>query len=206
MIVKLAKLFNSIEGFIEDLNIGFNLNQLINMFLLCVFPIHAWTILLVLRDVRWISERTNVWDAVGVMGYALIWSLFESFTIFILIILASALVSRKWDVEKRFSILGMILLVGSIWSMLAQLFYITGGMAPQPLVDFLASSGHPLWFIYGFTVPVVTASILLPIYIIITLKTPAIKFVGFVERIILLSGLYLFFDLMGFIIVVIRNM
>lgn len=205
MIEKLAKLFNSLEGFVEDLELGFNLSQLINLFLLVVFPIHAWAIFLVLRDVGWISERTNAWDAVGVMSYTLVWSLFESIAIFLLITLASLLVSKKWVVEKRFSVLGTILLVTSTWSILGQLFYITGGLAPQPIINFLASSGHPLWFIYGITVPLVIASFLLPVYIFLGSNTSAKKFIGFVDRLILLSGLYLFFDLIGFIIVVIRN-
>lgn len=205
MIEKLAKLLNGIERFVKELNLGFNLSQLMNLFLLCVFPIHAWAIFLVLRDIKWISERTNAWDAVGVMSYTLVWVLFESIIIFLLVAAASYLVSKEWDVDQRFSVLGVLVLITSIWSMLGQLFYVTGGAAPQPIINFLAASGHPLWYIYGITIPVVIASFLLPIFMMLRSNSPAKKFVTFTNRLILLSGLYLFFDFIGLIIVVVRN-
>lgn len=206
MIEKLAKILNYIESFVTKLKLGFNLSQLMNLFLLSVFPIHAWAIFLVLRDIKWITERTNAWDAVGVMSYALVFIFFESITIFILVALASYLVSKKWDVDIRFSVLGVLVLVASVWSMLGQLFYIAGGAAPQPVIDFLVSSGHPLWFIYGITIPAVIASFLLPIFMILRSHSSAKKFVRFAERLMLLSGLYLFFDFIGLIIVVVRNL
>lgn len=189
----------------KALRIGFDRNLLFKLFLVCAFPIHAWAIIMVIRDLEWIAERTNQWDAIGVFGYALLGALIESLLIFLVIILLSYLISQKWNAEKRFGVLFTVVFVSAFWSIIGQLYFVLGGAAPQFIVDFAISSGHPLWVLYGISFPLVVASIVVPIYLFLQKYQSSGKFMAFVDRLILLSGMYLFLDVIGIIIVIIRN-
>jgi len=52
------------------------------LFLISAFPLHVWTLLLAFRDFSWLTERTNLWDAIGVLSYGLIYALFGCFPYF----------------------------------------------------------------------------------------------------------------------------
>ena len=47
------------------------------LFLMCALPLHIWTLILAFRDLPWLTDRTNAWDAFGVMSYGLIFALVE---------------------------------------------------------------------------------------------------------------------------------
>src|SRR5512144_3130677 len=93
-----------------------------SLFLMCVFPLHAWALILAFRDVSWVTERTNSWDAVGVVSYGLLFTLVETALVFAVIVLLGYLVSLHWDVDHRVALLGFLVLIASIWAMLEQLF------------------------------------------------------------------------------------
>ena len=59
-----------------------------NLFLICAFPLHVWTIILAFRDFSWVTERTNSWDALGVVSYGLIFALIESVAVFLVALVA----------------------------------------------------------------------------------------------------------------------
>src|SRR3972149_6026554 len=39
------------------------------LFLMCAFPLHVWAFILSFMDFSWVAERTNTWDALGVISY-----------------------------------------------------------------------------------------------------------------------------------------
>ena len=53
-----------------------------SLFLMCAFPLHAWTLILAFRDISWLTDRTNAWDAVGVTSYGLVFAFVESMVLF----------------------------------------------------------------------------------------------------------------------------
>jgi hypothetical protein len=172
---------------------------------MCAFPLHAWTILLAFRDISWVAERSNMWDAIGVFSYGLIFAFVESSIIFLIAVLLGFLVSRFWNQDRRVILLSILILIDALWSMLCQ-YYVLGGFSISgDLNRFLVESGHPVRILYTILVPLVSLSVLLPTYLILQ-SDKALKFFhGLVDRVTLLTLFYLFLDFIGLVIVIIRN-
>ena len=176
-----------------------------SLFLVCAFPLHIWTIILALRDFSWVAGRTNSWDAVGVLSYGLIFAFLESIIVFLVTILLGFLVSKKWDEDRRNALLGNLVLITSLWAMASYLYFILQVTVSGQAIHFLVSLKHPLRFLYVVSLVFAGLTVSLPTYFILRSD----KFLGFVkglfERLTTLSLFYLFFDFIGLIIVIVRN-
>lgn len=187
------------------INSYFNKGDIFKLFLVCAFPIHVWSIIMFLRDFDWISERTNSWDAIGVGGYALLLALLESFIVFVLLFILSFLVHKIWQPDTRLAIMSVLMFVISLWAIFTQGFFLLGGMVPNSIYQFLVDSGHPFRYIYGtmWTITIITVAV--PVFLLLRSEKLVRWVLAVIERIILLSGLYLVFDFIGIVIVVVRN-
>ena len=87
----------------------FSSPQLFKLLAACIFPIHFWTILMVFQDFSMIGSRTNYWDAIGVMGYALSFALLESLIFFIFMLMLGLIMPKK--VERDVVVLQLNLLI-----------------------------------------------------------------------------------------------
>jgi hypothetical protein len=175
------------------------------LFLMCAFPLHAWTIILALRDFSWVTERTNAWDAFGVASYGLLFAFVESLLLFIIFALLGFLISRHWAEDRRIALLSLLFFIATFWAMMSQLYYLLGITIPVSLNNFMVRSNHPVRILYGVSIPLITFSVLFPVYLV--LKSD--KFFRFmrelIDRLSLLTTFYLFFDVVGLVIVIIRN-
>lgn len=176
-----------------------------SLFLISAFPLHVWTLILALRDFSWVSERTNSWDAVGVISYGLLFAFIESIIVFLVVLLLGFLISKKWDENRRNSLLGILVLVTSLSAIVSNLYFLIPIKLSGETIDYLAGLERPLQFIYAVSLAVIGPIVLGLAYF--TLQSE--KFLrgvrGFFERLSLLSIFYLFFDFAGLIIVIIRN-
>lgn len=172
---------------------------------MCAFPLHAWAILLAFRDVSWVAERSNMWDAIGVVSYGLIFAFVESLIVFLIAVLLGFLVSRCWGVDRRIVLLSVLILVDALWSMFSQYYFLGKLSLPGVVNRSIVESGHPIRILYTVIVPLVSFSALLPTYLILKSDKAFQFFRGFVERVTLLTLFYLFFDVIGLVIVIIRN-
>lgn len=177
-----------------------------SLFLMCALPLHAWTLVLAFRDLSWLMDRTNAWDAVGVLCYGLLFALVESVLLFIVTALLGLIVPRRWEVDRRIAMLGMFVLVLSLWAMLAQLFFLASAHVPDAIIAFLVRNGHPARLVYGTLLLIVAATFLLPAWVVMR-SARGLKFVeALIERLGLLAMFYLIFDAAALVIVVIRNL
>lgn len=183
----------------------YSTQSLWSLFLLSAFPIHVWTILMFLRDITWLAERTNLWDAVGVGSYGMLRAFVESVIIFLVFVVLGLFTPKQWNAEKRISFLGLLVLLLSAWGMIAQLLFLWNINPPPAAMKFLAESGHPVRIMYAASLAVVVPTLALPVYFF--LRSDKIhRFVqDLTERLSVLTMLYLFLDLAGLAIVVIRN-
>jgi len=96
-------------------------------------------------------------------------------------------------------------LIVSLWAMGSYLFFMLQVSVPGETIDFLVSLAHPVRFLYAVSLALVGLTVTLPTYFILRSD----KFLGFIkslfERLSLLTLFYLFFDFIGLIIVIIRN-
>ena len=176
-----------------------------NLFLICAFPLHVWTIILAFRDFSWVTDRTNSWDAVGVVSYGLIFAFIESVVVLLVATLLGFLVSKKWSEERRITLVGILAFITSLWAMASYLYFMLQVTVPGNTILSLAKMAHPLRFLYAISLVIVGPTVVLPAYFILRSE----KFVqgvrAFFERISTLTLFYLFFDFIGLVIVIIRN-
>ena len=176
-----------------------------SLFLLCAFPLHAWTLILAFRDVSWLTERTNAWDAVGVVSYGLVFAFLESVIIFLAATLLGYLASGRWSQDRRIALLTVLVLMSALWAMLGQLYYLFDAPLPGVFITFMVQIGHPLRYLYAGAVILVTSSVLIPTLLVLR-SDRVFRFVrGMIERLSLLTMFYLFFDVIGLVIVIVRN-
>jgi hypothetical protein len=177
-----------------------------SLFLMCALPLHAWTLVLAFRDLSWLTDRTNAWDAVGVLCYGLVFAFVESAIVFLITTLLGLLSPRRWDPGRRVGVLSILVLVLSLWAMAAQLFFLTDFQMPGAVIAFLVHSGHPLRVIYAVLPALVGATFLVPVVLVARSERGTRVMSGLIERLGLLSTFYLVFDAAALVIVVIRNL
>jgi hypothetical protein len=176
-----------------------------SLFLICAFPLHAWTLVLSLRDFSWVTERTNSWDAIGVISYGLIFALVESVVVFLVVVLLGYLVSSKWGEEQQIAVMSNLVLLTSLWAMVSQLFFMLEVSVPGSVIEYLVHLNHPVRFLYMISLIAAGVTITMPTYMILRSNRILQMYRGFLERLSLLTLFYLFFDVIGLIIVIVRN-
>ena len=180
--------------------------SLITLFLIAAFPVHLWAIILILNDIEWVAERTNFWDAIGVGAYGLVYALIESVIIFLIIFILGFLLPKAWSVDKRVALLSVVYLITATWAILGQLYFFIPIHEPQGMIQFLVASGHPLRILYGASLLLVGASILIPTAWIIFDERATQIITNVISRLATLSIFYLVFDLIAVIIIILRNL
>ena len=172
---------------------------------MAAFPTHVWTIILVLQDYAWVTERTNSWDAIGVGAYGLLVAFAESVFVFVVALVLSFLISRKWGEVRRLAMLFVTIFVVAIWAIINQLYFLFGATLPGGMMRFLINAAHPLRILYGTSFVLATASVVLPYLAVLQLDKAVKGFETVMERLSILTVLYLFLDVVGLVIVIIRN-
>lgn len=176
-----------------------------SLFLVTALPLHIWTFFLAFRDFDWVTERTNSWDAVGVVAYGLTFTLVECSIVFIVAALLGLLVSPKWSEKKRIAVMGVLAIVLALWSMFNQIYFLRETKLPAQFVGFYAATGRPLLALYATALIFASLSAALPAYgILRSDKVEKAVTEGF-ERLSVLMILYLVFDAAALVILVIRN-
>ena len=157
------------------------------LFLICAFPLHIWTFILAFRDFSWVSERTNSWDAVGVVSYGLLFA------------------SKKWEEKQRITLLGTLVTIASLWAIAGYLFFMLNASVPSGFILFASGLAHPLRFLYAVALVLVGITVTIPVFFILRSKKFMQGLQGLFERLSLLTMFYLFFDFVGLVIVIVRN-
>jgi hypothetical protein len=183
----------------------FDRSDWFKLFLVCAFPLHLWTILMVFRDVNWVAERTTSWDAVGFSGYALFYTLIESLLLFGFIALLGFIIPKNWNITLRFVVLSLVAFILAGWSIMEQLILIVFWGWLRHLADTLTFLFTSPWSAYVLFAGLIVISVTVPLLLL--RKHPGLqeKVYSVLERLTLLSGLYLFIDVIGMIIILIRN-
>ena len=193
------------KNILSPLTNKYNKQGLWLLFLMCVFPQHLWTLIFAFRDISWLISRTNLWDAIGNMSYGLVYAFLESLLIFCVLTLLGLLTPKRWEVNRRVAFLTLLLFITALWSMISQLLYVWNIWLPFPLLQFIANTGRPLLILYALSLALVVVTVGLPVLLFLRSSKALPSMLDFMDRLSTLSMLYLFFDGIGLIIVVIRN-
>ncbi|HKJ28456.1 MAG TPA: hypothetical protein VJ965_12510 [Anaerolineales bacterium] len=183
----------------------FTRSDLFKLFLVCAFPLHLWTILMMMRDVNWVAERSTMWDAVGFSGYALLYTLAESVILFGFILLLSLLVPRQWNKTLRFTVLSLLAFVLAGWSIMEQLILIVFWTPLRRLAErapFLLSAD---WVPLAILTVLVAITVAVPLFLLHERGKLQETVYLILDRLTMLSGLYLFLDALALVLVILRN-
>lgn len=151
------------------------------------------------------AERTRVWDAVGLISYAMIYALMETISVFIVLCILGLFTPKQWNAERRALLLGTLFLVVCLWAILGQLYSFWGGTLSKPLLDFLVQTGHPLRIVWGVVLPLIFLSAAIPSIALVTRDRVKDVIASVFERISVLSAFYLLLDIVGIMIIFIRS-
>ena len=176
-----------------------------SLFLICAFPLHLWTIILALKDFSWVAERSTAWDAIGALSYGLVFAFLESTVIFLAVALLGFLIPRQWDERKRIALLSVLVLVTGFWAIAGQIYFLWNLSLPQQAILLLSRSSHPLRILYALALVLVVPTVLVPTWLMLRSAQSIRFFMGISERLSLLASLYLVFDALGLLVVLIRN-
>ncbi|MBE0684058.1 MAG: hypothetical protein IH589_19320 [Anaerolineales bacterium] len=176
-----------------------------SLFLMSALPLHIWTFILTFNDFSWVTERTDSWDAVGVMAYGLIFALVESVVIFFAFAILGLLISKKWGEKRRIALLSILVTIVSLWAIAGHIYFFRESSMPPQVIAFFVGFDHPLRVLYSVALLIVVPTILSPTYFVLASD----KFFRFVEasieRLSTLMILYLVVDIAAGVILLIRN-
>ena len=165
--------------------------NIVDVYLACLFPIQVWSIYNSLREVPAWLRQMSLWDVIGVVSYPQVFVLFESVVIFLPLVLLSALLPAGWFRDKFVPLGTGIVYLSVVWFILAHINDLT--LRYWGLGEFLPWIGLFLF-----------SQILFFSLIHYSHKLQSI-IVSWVNRVAVLSIVYLLIDLISVLIVVIRN-
>ncbi|TAK13100.1 MAG: hypothetical protein EPO32_06455 [Anaerolineae bacterium] len=173
-------------------------------FLWVAFPIHAWAIYFYLINADRYAGRSN-WEAVGLGGYILLIALIESLLVTGFFLLLGLLLPRRWPPKQRQAARIGVFGVTALWLVLGQVTLLRFRQRPGVTAAFFAPINQPSVLPLLLFLLVLVVSIALPIW---AAGKPGLQRVlnGLVERVSLLSWLYLALDVAGLVVVIIRNL
>lgn len=182
--------------------------HLIKLFFGIVFPLHFWAILIFILNAPNPQTRSEWGEFFGIISYILILALLESIFFFLVFVIGSYLLPKQWEEERVYKLLLSVFYLFIFWAVIAQV----GMVAP------VAHSKLTLWMAINLsntalyrTVAFVGVIFLFSLIVLFQLyrltkgRMPE-RIVGFAERAMPLSTIYLFLDVAGFIYVLTRNL
>lgn len=191
---------------IKNITNHYSRRGLWSLFLLCAFPLHLWTLFLAFRDISWLWERTNLFDAIGVLSYGLVFAFLESLLVFGITVLAGYLISNRWSEEKRIILLGTFVWVLALWSIFFQVANLQEWNLSAGMLTMIAGSGRPLRNLYILALLIVLPSVIVPSGLVLFSEKFFRFLVDLQDRLSLLTMAYLFFDAFALCIVIYRNL
>jgi hypothetical protein len=140
-----------------------------------------------------------------VAAYAMLFAFIESLVLFIVMALLGFLVSTHWDQARRVALLTVLFLIASLWSMLSQLYFLANVQVPDGFLSLMAQNGHPVRVLYALAFVVIAPTLAFPAWLILRSEKAVKSIHALIERLSLLSAFYLFFDVLGLVFVIVRN-
>lgn len=160
-------------------------------FAVCVVPVHIWLVINFLGQARGIVMRLSVWDFIGVVAYMLSFALLESLLLFLaIVILAFILPGRLY--RHKFAVLSSVLvLLASAWFIFLHVDN-----------EIIENKQWMLLALWAFSLALAVGGLFFVIHRSRKVEGSIYALAG---RLAILALIYVFVDLMGVIIIIIRN-
>jgi len=188
----------------------YSLNRIFSIFLACAFPIHLWSLLMVLQDVGWVADRTRVADAFSYVAYSLVFALMESLVVFLIVMLLSLLAYSRWKHGKMAAAIISLYYVTVLWAMAVQVYYYVKGFIPEldAVIVYKFYIGSPIItqiLILVLLFIIVVGSVVIPLYLLQRWDRYSYGMNEAISRVAVLTSVYLVVDLFGLFLIFARN-
>ena len=183
--------------------------DIFRLFLVIIFPIHTWSLYLVFYNFDWIARRTVFGDAIGYGAYSLSFALLDSLLIFLVVIPIFLLIrlSKGPDIAK--AIIGTVFFVVVIWMIVYQINIINDFFIQATIENIVTTYNLRYRYKIGLVFSaagIIALTIGLPPFLVRRSNKLESIILDFFQRLELISYLYLFFDVIAIVIVIIRNL
>jgi hypothetical protein len=165
----------------------YSAQDLIRLFVFCAFPIHVWAIIIMFRSVpAWLFYMSQS-DFIASIAYHLTFTIFETLLAFAILLAMGFLIPRRWTPEPFLTLSSVLIVELSIMAIVFQ----------QLVLQYASLR----WM-------AVSCLIILAASLFIIPKIPKLQQITSIlaERLTILTFLYVFFDVIGVIIVILRNL
>ena len=187
----------------KNKNYRVSFSYFFNTFLVVTFPLHIWGILMIFQDIEFMTERTNWWDATGYASYSLLFILLESILLSAVVWGSSLLLPKSWREKRTLSVAGTtftILAAASITDLAFHAF--SEARISRQYLHGLSTYPALTYVLISATVIISIAALL---FLILKTESGEKIIAEIFDRIMLLGYLYIFLDIVGIVIVIIRN-
>lgn len=182
----------------------------LRLFLIIAFPIQGWSFLVSFWNFQDVVERSaNLMDGIAYVSYSMLTAFLESLILFFFIMLLGFLIPKSYDEEKRVVLLSLIGFSTVFWLFIEQLYALMESNQPGITVDFITQFAHPYRItilLLAILLGLIALSLAFPFFLIKRYPRFTSAVQNLLARIVPLSALYIFLNVLGIIIVAYRNL
>ena len=166
------------------------------IFAVIIFTVHVWSILNFLYIVSALIARLTSAEFLGVLSYVLVFALFESIVVLAVLLLLAFVLPRRWLRKKIVARGSLIVIISAIW-----MIPVHYSESIIPLFFNSAFKRGIFWFlvfgVYAFTV--------WDLALILDRHPKVLRsFLAFVDRLGVVSWMYLLADFAGLLVIIYR--
>jgi hypothetical protein len=156
------------------------------------FPVHVWAIINILAIFPAWLLRLSIWELAGAISYPLVVALLESSILWIGLVVLSNVLPRKWLAEKFVALSSVLVWLLAAWAVVIQFIFVTIlQWEPQQMIPGLLLVAFSFCLVYW-------------------LVQRYERLEGWIRRLAqglaVLAYLYILFDLLGLVVVIVRNL
>ncbi|MGB8212028.1 MAG: hypothetical protein WCE68_00585 [Anaerolineales bacterium] len=156
------------------------------------FPIHVWAIINLLAILPAWLLRASIWDLAGAISYPLVEALLESSLLWIGLVLLSFVLPRKWLADKFVALSSILVWLLVAWAVLVQFIY-------EQIIRWGPEQIIPGLLLMAFSFALVTW---------LVQRNGSLE--GWIKKLTqglaVLTYFYIIFDLLGLVVIIIRNL
>ncbi|MGB1251184.1 MAG: hypothetical protein ACPG8W_11255 [Candidatus Promineifilaceae bacterium] len=161
--------------------------DIIPLFLLTAFPIHLWSYYNVMREFPAWLARLNPIDLIATIGFSQLMPFLESIIVFVPILIVVRWLPQRFEQAERIAMVFCFLMVSAAWSIF---FHWSVDVVRTWRLAFVGFGGFYL------------VTLALPLAYLLRSKTAAVRIADVVERLNVLSAIYIAIDLVCILIVI----
>ena len=183
--------------------------EALKLFLVVCTPVHFWAIFMALQDLEWIVGRTMFWDFIGYTAYVLLIALFESLLLTTAFLILALLLPTAWKEKINLAVLSAWAIAVLIAGILYQYYYFLDinkkTSNPYLLRFFDYVDYYDIWVLTAVMLTILSSA-LLPVILFPRFPKLTSLMLDLVDRLSLLSTIFLMLDAIGLLLVIYRNL